>query len=400
MKKITSRLLPIFLITISILACSATTGISSNNGEKGISTTQAEPQNTEPTPTIVYLPVVRTIPPKFIGYIDKIYWSQENVEKYMPEADQLAGLQHTAVGWFIDIQDPAFYEDWETEPALNRNNLYRQLERLWEKGYFSFIKIGSTDTAQSIVDGKYDANISQMASIYRTWVEKGAGRRAMLAPLQEMNGDWVKYYSSEMTYQQKQNIYKQAYRKIQQIFELNGVDRDRVWWVFAANGLSAPDVPENNFEYYYPGNDTIDIVGFASYNYGFCPASDPPGDADYGRWENYDTLFEPYIRRLEKMAPGKPIIITETGTSAIYTKADRPDNYNYSMKAEWFKVNYSYLSQQSSLLGIFYFDISEFDGTTCDLRIPRDFNFTAYQEAVNQFGYEYLTNDRLTDIIP
>jgi len=403
-RKISPRIFPFLFLIISILACSAAPVIESP--DPTISTPLYESPSQEqidPTPTFTYLPLVRNGLPKFIGYIDKIYWSKENVEKYMPEADSLSGLQHTAVGWFIDIQDPAFYEDWETEAALNRNNLYRQLERLWEKGYLSFVKIGSSDTIDKIINGQYDARIAQMAKIYKKWVDKGEGRKAMLAPLQEMNGDWVKYYPDNLSLRQKQELYKQAYRKIQAIFEQNGVARNQVWWVFAANGLSSPDVPENNFEFYYPGNDVVDMVGFASYNYGFCSATvgvDKNGNPyDYGRWENYDKLFEPYIRRMESMAPGKPIIITETGTSAIFTKEDRPDRFNFPMKAQWFYENYRYLAKQRNVLGVFYFDINNFDGTTCDLRIPRE-NFTAYRDIVNQEGYRFLSGSELRGLLP
>jgi len=399
-RKLSPQIFPILLLVFSILSCSAAPSVEFSTP----STTNPIPENStqeqlNAAPTLTFLPLVQKSLPKFIGYIDKIYWSKENVETYMPEADSLSGLRHTAVGWFIDIQDPAFYEDWETEPALNRNNLYRQLERLWEKGYISFVKIGSNDTIDKIINGNYDARIAQMAKIYKRWVDKGEGRKAMLAPLQEMNGDWVKYYPSNFTLRQKQDLYKQAYRRIQQIFEQNGVARNHVWWVFAANGLSSPDVPENGFEYYYPGNDVIDLVGFASYNYGFCTATYKEGYYDYGRWENFDTLFEPYIRRMEIMAPGKPILITETGTSAIFTKQDRPNHYNMEMKAQWFHENYRYLAGQRNVLGVFYFDINEFDGTTCDLRIPRE-NFTAYREAVIQQGYRYLTAVELGGFVP
>ncbi|MEW6648898.1 MAG: glycosyl hydrolase [Chloroflexota bacterium] len=405
MYRIYLRILPLLIIFVAILACSASAPFtiedSSTPAHEGY--TQAVEKNlTESTPTSVYLPVVEKSNPVFFGYIGKVYWTKENVEKHMPEVDNLAGKKHTAVGWFIDIQDPAFYEDWETESALNRNNLYRQLERLWEKGYLSFIKIGSTDTAQSIIEGKYDNRLTQMAKIYLRWVQKGGGRKAMLAPLQEMNGDWVDYYSEGLSIGQKQDLYKQAYRKIQLVFEQNGVNRSMVWWVFAANGLSSPDVPENNFEYYYPGDEYIDLVGIASYNYGFCQATLNPLclDGDCGRWETYDQLFEPYIRRLEAMAPGKPILITETGTSAIFRKEDRPDKYNYAEKSKWLIENYAYLASQPSVLGIFYFDLDEFDGTACDLKIPRGINFTGYRSAISHSAFQYLPVSELDKHIP
>jgi len=355
----------------------------------------------ETMPGNIYLPLVSNGNAKFIGIIMKKYWSKENVAQFMSEADALAGKQHTAVGWFINIQDPAFYEEWETESALNRNNFYRQLEQLWQKGYLSLVKIGSTDTAKSIFEGKYDNHLAQMANIYKVWVKQGGGRKAMLAPLQEMNGDWVAYYTSGTKLYQKQQDFKKAFRHIQDIFNKNGVERSSVWWVFAPNGLSSPDVPENGFEYYYPGDDQVDLIGFASYNYGFCPAtlSSKCEGGDCGRWENYDTIYEPYIRRMHELAPSKPILVTETGSSAMYTRQDREKNqYNYPKKAEWLILNYGYLAERPMVLGIFYFDVDDFDGTFCDLSLPSGIGFDGYQQAVNK--YQYLTTSQLDKFIP
>ncbi len=405
MPKAISRILSLILILTTTLACQASTHIPSN-----VSAATPDPQNTPlelPTPTLTFLPLVRNGTPKFLGIIMKHYWSKENVEQYMPEADALAGKQHTAVGWFIDIQDPAFYEDWETESALNRNNFYRQLEQLWQKGYISLVKIGSTDTARSIHEGKYDNSLTQMAKIYKRWIDQGGSRKAMLAPLQEMNGDWVSYYDYpsepedlKQKLEQRQRDFRLAYNHIQDVFTRNGIDRSMVWWVFAPNGLSSPDVPENNFEYYYPGDDRVDLVGFASYNYGFCPATLSPACAngDCGRWENYDTIYTPYITRMQKMGPTKPILITETGSSAMYTQEDRGNNtYNYAMKAEWLVLNYGYLARQPMVLGVFYFDVNDFDGKLCDLALPRE-NFDGYRKAVT--GYQYLSASVLNEYIP
>ena len=238
--------------------------------------------------SFIYLPLIylkQNDPGKFIGIIMPVYWSEENVRTYMPEADQLAGgKKHSAVSWGIDIQDPALYETWQSDNDLNKNNLYRQLEQLWIEGYFSFVKIGSSSTIREISEGGYDNQLNQMAQIYKRWLDNGGGRKAMFAPFQEMNGEWVPYYSEEENSDQRQQIYIDSYYYIQNIFSENGVDRSQVWWVFSPNGWSWP---EDNFEYYYPGDDFVDLVGFAAYNFGFCEATINE-DGDYGFWENYD----------------------------------------------------------------------------------------------------------------
>lgn len=350
------------------------------------------------TNTTLYIPLVRNGMPKFVGMMMPVYWTKENVAKYMPEADELAGKKHTAVGWFIDVQDPAFVEDWHSDPALNRNNLYRQLEQLWQQGYVSFIKIGSRSTISEITAGYYDDQLHQMAQIYKRWLENGNDRKAMFAPFQEMNGDWVPYYPPNTKPAQKQKDFKDAYRHIYAVFAANGIERSQIWWVFSPNGWSWPD---DNFEYYYPGDHVVDMVGFAAYNFGFCEATVKPDGSDYGFWENYDRIFEPYIDRLRIMAPTKPILITETGSSALTSKLAREQNqYDFKMKAEWFELNYNYLAKQPMVLGIFYFDFNDLgNNVKCDLSIPRS-DFMGYRQAVENPAFQYISHYKLDDYIP
>jgi len=352
-------------------------------------------------PSFIFLPLIQrehNNPEKFFGIIMPVYWTKENVRTYMPEADLLAGgKKHSAVSWGIDIQDPALYEPWESDSELNRNNLYRQLEQLWLEGYISFVKIGSSSTISQIDDGEYDNQLNQMAQIYKRWLDNGEGRIAMFAPFQEMNGEWVPYYSEEENAYQRQQNFKEAYYHIQNVFSDNGVDRSQIWWVFSPNGGS---LPEDNFEYYYPGDEFVDLVGFAAYNFGYCPATVKPDGNNYGNWENYERIFEPYINRFQEMAPSKYILISETGTSALTSNEAREDSlYDYEKKAEWLTLNYGWLANQPKVLGIFYFDFNDLgNDVTCDLGIPRT-DFNGYQNAVENPAFKYLTANNLQSII-
>lgn len=356
-----------------------------------------EQSSQETSENNVYLPTIQTPHHPFIGIMMPVYWSKENVSTFLPEVDGLAGIQHTSVGWGIDIQDPALVEPWDTDEALNRNNLYRQLEQLWQKGYVSFIKIGSSTPIKAVVNGEYDAQLTQMANIYLRWVNNGGGRKAMFAPFQEMNGEWVPYYSSGSSALQRQKEYKDAYLYVLNMFQKNGVDRSMIWWVFSPNGGSGT---EDQFEYYYPGNDLVDMVGFASYNFGFCDATVKPDGTDYGYWENYDRIYKPYIERMKIMAPQKYILISETGTSALTSKQAREERqYDYIKKAEWLVENYQYLSSEAMVLGVYYFDFNDLgNNVMCDLAIPRS-NFTGYREAVANSGFRYLTIEELRMVI-
>jgi hypothetical protein len=338
----------------------------------------------EITPT--YLPIVQTLP-KFIGiYLDQ-YWTSKTTP-YLAQADQEAGKKHSSVGWFIDLEDVAF-----TEPItyLPGNNLYSQLEELWKAGYISFLNLGSNATAGQIINGERDREIGYAAEFYKAWVDQGGGRRAMIAPLQEMNGVWTAYGQFSTSEE-----FKQAYRHILDIFTQKGITRDQVWWVFAPNGYNDVDKPEREFENYYPGDDVVDIVGFSSYNYGYC-IEYPEA---YWRWESYPQIYEPYIARMQTMAPSKPIIIAETGSTAYYYDAEGNPVIDYNQMNQWLIDNYNYFAHRAGVIGVFYFSFEEYNGFNCEMEIdPNGEMLSGYVVGVSNPAYQYLNAVKMDSII-
>ncbi|MGA9397035.1 MAG: glycosyl hydrolase [Anaerolineaceae bacterium] len=325
-------------------------------------------------PLISYKPDV-----KFFGIYLKQYWTDENVNTYLPPFDLATGKKHTAVGWFIDLEDNAF-----TQPVydLSGNNFMIQLEALWKAGYLSFVNIGSNATASEIVNGYRDQEIGYMAEFYKAWIDRGEYRRAMLAPLQEMNGDWTSY-GKDLTPQE----FKLAYRHILELFSQKGVSYDQVWWVFAPNGWHDPAQPQRAFELYYPGDDVVDFVGFSSYNYGFCEM----GEDITNKWESYTELFEPYITRMQAMAPSKPVIIAEIGTSSYYSEGMSDIN----LKNQWLIENYYSLASNKAVLGVIYFSLSSFDGHQCDLELdPGGEILSGYHDGLTNPIFRYLSVQR------
>ena len=351
----------------------------------------------------IFLPLVRNgLPPfetsqKFIGIYMQQYWT-ENTVSNLAGANQLAGKQHSVVGWFIDLQDIAF----TSQNDMNYNNFYRQLEALWNAGYISFVNLniaaGQSSnitnncpygaSAYEIARGDCDKAIKRMAELYKNWIDKGDGRIAFLAPLPEMNGvnsngeAWKSYGGDA-------DNFKLAYQKMLNIFhEEGGVRKDQVWWVFAPNGWSTD---QHAFENYYPGNSLVDVIGFSSYNYGYCRVAIP-----WQKWENYATLFAPYLERIRQMDASKPIIIAQTGTTAEYSN---PNEKNTGAKNNWLKENYEYLAGQSQVLGILYYD---YDQTPweCNWRILPGETYNGYTQGVGHKVYQYLTAENLKSIIP
>jgi hypothetical protein len=400
MKNINIYKLSLLIIIVMIFASTCTTSTtqpfqSSTSTSTNIALAEATSEetveyksgtSTEATATITpntYLPTVQNPAVKFIGIYLKHYWENKNIP-YLAQIDQGTGKKHTSVGWFIDLEDKAF-----TNP--DGNNLIVQLEQLWKAGYISFVNLGTSATAQDIINGKRDSEIGYAAQYYKTWVDQGGGRRAMIAPMQEMNGVWTSYGQFSTS-----GDYKLAYRHFLDIFAQKGITRDQVWWVFAPNGYNDPDKPERMFENYYPGDDVVDIVGFSSYNYGYCPSTAP-----YWRWESYSQIFEPYIARMQAMAPSKPIIIAETASSA-YAAVDGENNplIDYNKMNQWLIENYDYFANRAGVIGVFYFSFPEFNGHACAVDInPNGVVLSGYGVGVSTSVYQYLNTTQMDKLI-
>lgn len=322
---------------------------------------------------------------KLIGIYMQQYWTPTNVSIYMTQADNLAGKKHTISGWFIDINDSHFNDPMPGD--IKTNNLYIQLESLWSKGYISFVNVNSTATAFEIANGNYDAQLMNMADVYHNWISLGGGRKAILAPLPEMNGvnsngkPWATYGGDPINF-------KVAYSRILNIFSQKGINSSDVWWSFSPNGWS---IEGHEFEKYYPGDELVDVIGFSSYNYGYCYVAIP-----WERWENFDTLYQPYLARIYDMAPTKPIIISQTGTTAQYTKTS---NFNVDMKNQWLRFNYEYISNQPQVLGILYYDFDQ-RNWECDWRITSGGDFSGYRDGASNSAFKYLSINNLNSLIP
>lgn len=228
-------------------------------------------------------------------------------------------------GTFMDIEFPN--PDW---------NIPHDLDAAWDKGAVPFVNlaVGTAGTgprsAFEVANGDIDDAIRAWARIFANWSHGGA-KRAFIAPLQEMNASWVTY-GLDPTY------YKLAYAHIQEIFRQEGVPDSAVLWVFAPNGWSESG---HEFERYYPGDEVVDVVGFSAFNFGACVAS---GEG----WDTFEIAIEPYLDRIELMAPSKPIFLAQTGT--VEQGGDR---------GKWLMDSFDKLAASPMFQGLIYFNVSK-----------------------------------------
>jgi len=98
--------------------------------------------------------------------------------------------------------------------------------------------------------------------------------------------------------------FKDAYRHIIQI--CRDEDALNITWVFHLDSESTPDTAWNKMENYYPGNEWIDWIGISIYG-AYTPQT---------VYINiFNKLIDNLYPRIIKIAPEKPIIIAELGTT-------------------------------------------------------------------------------------
>ncbi len=303
---------------------------------------------------------IATKPPILLGLYTKGYaGEQQIIDRELRQVEEAAGKKHAIVGIFMDIQDE--------NPDYN---IGHRLELLRENGYTAFINLKATYTAAEIARGDLDKDIRRVAKAVADWTGKGEGRMMFIAPLQEMN-------ITGETYSLDPPNFKLSYQRIQAIFKESGVASNSVLWVFSPNGFSRNR--NEAFENYYPQDAQVDIVGFSSYNWGYCPNRLNQRNI----WDKPELSYAPYIIRMQKLAPNKPIFVTQIASSSYVT----PNNTDQAAKDKWLYDTYKYLAESQTVQAIIYFNIQK----ECDWALNfQNNNVTrSYKESVAdpKFGY-------------
>jgi len=228
---------------------------------------------------------------------------------------QAQGAPRAVIGVeFIDIGTP---------------NVKERLQLFTNNGVVPFVNVmvGNLPlrckSIQAINSGECDTVIAEFVSGFVRW-----GGKAFISPFPEMNGGWVPYGLQPAEY-------KAAYNRIRNAFIARGVNQSHALFVFAPNGWSQPG---HEFERYYPGDGVVDAVGFSFFS-GGCAGGD----------KTTDELYQ-YLRRMRGMAQGKPIYLTQFGTS--------------TNKTHWMAKFMPYLAD-SGVAGVLFFDAQD----ACDYRL-------------------------------
>jgi hypothetical protein len=219
-----------------------------------------------------------------------------------------------------------FHHPLESEGSNWALNTETLLEEVWQGQATPFANLEVTVSAFTIASGAYDAEITAWANRVKAWLDRGGGRSMFIAPLQEMNGDWVPYGMDP-------GNYKLAYARIQDIFAGLGVDETQVRWVFAPNGWSTPPYSQVD---YYPGDERVDVIGFSAYNFG----------STLDRWSSVFEVMGGVFAEARTYAPDKPYLLSQTASSRFGGDRDA-----------WLTEMFSFVAADPNALGFVYFNL-------------------------------------------
>ena len=85
------------------------------------------------------------------------------------------------------------------------------LQRVWEAGAVPVAHLEAPLSSSQIASGAFDADLEAWALGFKRWLDADPSHVAIVAPLQEMNGNWVPWGMDPRNY-------KPAYRRIVDLF--------------------------------------------------------------------------------------------------------------------------------------------------------------------------------------
>jgi len=211
------------------------------------------------------------------------------------------------------------------------SNTREILDGVWRGRATPFASVVAPGSAYAIARGDFDAKIAEWASHVKQFLDLGGGRSVIIAPLQEMNGDWTKYGCDP-------GNFKVAYRKFVDAFRQAGMGDTQVRWVFAPNGWTSPGC--GKIADYYPGDTYVDAIGISAYNSGTCVGT---------RWESVPSVFGPALAELRSTVNAqKPYLIAQTA-------APRSTSCGGDQDA-WTRDMFAYLAEDPNVVGLVWFN--------------------------------------------
>jgi len=236
--------------------------------------------------------------------------------------------------------------------------------------------LGTTQsfTLANIVNGVYDTYITNWATAAKNW-----GHPFFLRLAHEMNGNWYPWCASVNGNNASQ--YVKMWRHLHDVF--NSVGATNATWVWCVNTIYSSSTPIDQL---YPGDNYVDWISVDGYN------------RLANSWQDFSAVAAATVTQLTNIAPGKPIMVAETGCN---------QNANFD-KGQWFRnalTNYLPSVQPRIKAWVYFNSTNTNDGNEWRINVPANAQ-AGYREgigssyyATNQYGsisnspIQPLTND-------
>ncbi len=218
-------------------------------------------------------------------------------------------------------------------------------------------------TLASIIAGSYDAYITIWASAAKAW-----GHPFFLRFAHEMNGSWYPWCAGVNSNTAAQ--YVQMWQHVHDLF--TSVGATNVTWVWCVNTVYSGSPAINTL---YPGDNCVDWLALDGYN----RLANP--------WQDFSTIAAGTVNQLTNLAPGKPIMVAETGCNQT--------NNPTETKAQWFLnalTNYLPVVQPRIKAWVYFNSTNTSDGNDWRITVPAS-AVAGYQQGIalsdyasNQYG--------------
>jgi hypothetical protein len=231
------------------------------------------------------------------------------------------------------------------------SNTREMLNEVWAGQATPFANLSIPASAASIASGAWDGKINEWASHLQQFLNLGGGRSLVLAPLQEMNGNWTSYGCDP-------GNFVIAYRRIVDIIRGRGINETHVRFAYAPNGWTTPGC--GSIGSYYPGNAYVDVIGISAY-----------------RWAdgaNVYSVMGGTVDSITASFPGKPVIIAQT---AAWPSGD---------KDQWIRDMMAWAASNPSVVAVVYFNLN--NETDWRIWIPPNVN-AGWRDGVQATGTKY-----------
>ncbi len=287
--------------------------------------TSEKPPATEPQPVAQPRPVA---PPSAVAIgVTTVSLARNSFRAWEPADlvevnafEQHARLHADIVMWFTDWERGTF--DAGQARAVARRGSVPEIS--WEP-WDSRVGLGHPQreyTLESIIDGRHDVYVRRFAEAVRRY-----GGPVRLRFAQEMNGTW--YPWSESQNGNSRGQFAKAWRHVHAIFAAAGATN--VTWIWSP---VVGTIPTSE----YPGSSEVDAVGLSGFN---------GGTVLYGRrWRSFTSLFDPSLDAIHTLAPGKPVELTEVGSTE-----------QGGDKAKWIRSMFAQIRRRKYIRSIIWFNV-------------------------------------------